>query len=326
MDERERALRRITEILLGGPVELTRERAAAEAGLSVEAARPYWRAMGFADVGEEAAFTHTDVEALRTLAHWVESGFLSTEQAVEVVRSLGQTTSRLADWQVGTLGATVAEGPDPVDLTEVTAIVEEVLPQLQALLVHAWRRHVAAVVERRLAVAVAQDEEAEAPATVGFADVAGFTRLARVLGEDELAGLVQAFETGAADVVATHGARLVKTLGDEVMFVAADPEAAVAVACALHELPLPGDVTLRLRIGLATGRLVSVMGDYYGDTVNRASRLTAVAKPGGTLVDPSTEAALTGSAFEVRHRRPRALPGLGRVRASSVTRARATTQ
>ena len=322
MADRPLDVQRITELLLGGQLELTREQAASEAGLTVEQARPYWRAMGFADVGDRVAFARSDVEALRTLAGLVDSGFLTPDQAVEVVRSLGQTTSRLADWQVGTLGAAVAEGARGADLDEVATTVETVLPQLQSLLVHAWRRHLAAVVERRLAVAVEEEQAPEVPATVGFADVAGFTRLARVLGEEELAGLVQSFETGAADLVASHGARLVKTLGDEVMFVAPEPAIAVAVACALHELEMPADVARKLRIGLATGRLVSVMGDYYGDTVNRASRLTAVAKPGGTLVDPATEEALAGSAeFVVRHRRPRTLPGMGRVRASSVVRA-----
>lgn len=322
MTDRQPDLLRIAELLLGGQVELTREQAAREAGLTVEQARPYWRAMGFPDVGDRVAFARTDVEALRILAGLVESGFLTPDQSVEVVRSLGQTTSRLADWQVGALGAAVAEDVPAIDLDEAARKIEALLPQMQSLLVHAWRRHLAAVVERRLAVAVEEEQSPEVPATVGFADVAGFTRLARVLGEEELAGLVQSFETGAADLVATHAARLVKTLGDEVMFVAADPASAVAVACALHELAMPTGVELKLRIGLATGRLVSVMGDYYGDTVNRASRLTAVAKPGGTLVDPATEAALAGSAdFVVRHRRPRTLPGMGRVRASSVVRA-----
>lgn len=313
------ALARLTEIALGDPVEFTREEAAAAAGLTVEEARPYWRAIGFADVGERRAFTRTDIVCLQTLVGWVRTGALDEDRTIEVVRGLGQTASRLADWQVGTMGRIVADAEGPVDLDEVVAGVARVLPEIEVLLVHAWRRHLAAVIGRGLTALVEPSAGELAHATVGFADIAGFTRLARVLTEEQLADLVQSFETGAADVVAGHGARLVKTLGDEVMFVADGPAVAVAISSALHGLPGAADVPLRLRIGLATGRVVNLMGDYYGETANRASRLTAVARPGQTLVDATTEEGLTDpAAYLVRHHRPRALRGLGRTRTTSV--------
>jgi adenylate cyclase len=192
--------------------------------------------------------------------------------------------------------------------------------------VHAWRRHLAARVGRVLVLADAgpgghtePGDAAEATGTVGFADIAGFTRLARVLADEELAAMVSGFETGAADIVAGHGARLVKTLGDEVMFVADQPADAVGIALAMHALPPSGE-PMQLRIGLATGRLITVMGDYYGQTVNRASRLTAIAKPGGTMIDPATEEGLADDgAWVVRHHRPRAVRGIGLVRAASVS-------
>jgi adenylate cyclase len=321
--DRDLALRRLAEVVLGDPIELTRDEASLAAGLTVEEARPYWRAMGFADVGQDrAAFTRTDVERLRLLVGWVRDGVLDEARAVEVVRSLGQTASRLADWQVDMLSRILAESEQPVQIDQVAEGMDQMLPGLESLLVHAWRRHLAAVVGRALAV-VEEPVEAEevGTATVGFADIAGFTRLVRVLADEELAAMVTAFETGAADIVAAHGARLVKTLGDEVMFVALDADSGVAIATAMHGMTGPDGASMRLRIGVATGRLVALMGDYYGDTVNRASRLTALARPGGTLVDPATEEALTDqSGYVVRHHRPRALRGLGLVRASSVTR------
>jgi adenylate cyclase len=320
--DRDPALRRLTEVVLGDPIELTRGEASLAAGLTVEEARPYWRAMGFADVGQDrAAFTRTDVERLLLLVGWVRDGVLDQARAIEVVRSLGQTASRLADWQVDMLGRILAESEQPVQVDQVAEGMERMLPGLESLLVHAWRRHLAAVVGRAIA-GVEEPLEAEevGASTVGFADIAGFTRLVRVLADEELAAMVTAFETGAADIVAAHGARLVKTLGDEVMFVAPDADVGVAIATAMHAMASPDGAVLRLRIGVATGRLVSLMGDYYGDTVNRASRLTALARPGGTLVDPATEEGLTDqSGYLVRHHRPRALRGLGLVRASSVT-------
>ncbi len=132
-----------------------------------------------------------------------------------------------------------------------------------------------------------------AHATVCFADVVGFTRLTRVLAESELTSLVEGFETGAADLIAAHGGRLVKTLGDEVMFMSDDADDAVAVATALHDVMAQISQEARLRVGVATGPIIARMGDVYGSTVNRASRLTALARPGGTVIDPQTEDALT---------------------------------
>jgi adenylate cyclase len=326
-DPRAEALGRITALLLNAPVALTRDEASAAAGLTVEQARPYWRAMGFPDVGgDQVAFTSTDVAALQLLVGWNRSGLLDEARTLEIVRSLGQTASRLADWQVDTMARLLAEADEPVPLDRVGEGMAEVLPGLESLLVHAWRRHLAAVVGRVLALAEAgpgdpdgpTPEAGEATGTVGFADIAGFTRLARVLTDEALAAMVSAFETGAADLVAAHGARLVKTLGDEVMFVADEPADAVAIALAMHALRPAGE-PMRLRIGLATGRLITVMGDYYGETVNRASRLTAIARPGGTMIDPATEEGLgPDTTYVVRHHRPRAVRGMGLVRASSV--------
>ncbi len=311
----------ISEIVLGGPVLFTSEEAAQAAGIPVERARPYWRAMGFAGVGEATAFTQRDVASLRLLVSWVDEGILDEATTMEVVRSLGQTGSRLADWQVHTISRLLAEAPPPIDLDDVAEGLADILPGLESLLVHAWRRHLAAVLDRGLAFVAADPEGLAEPATatVGFADIAGFTRLARVLDEDDLAAMVQAFETGAADLVATHRGRLVKTLGDEVMFVAPHADDALAIAVAMHGLAAPGLGELSLRIGLASGRLISRMGDFYGGTVNLASRLTAIARPGGTLIDPATEEALADrEPYILRHLRPRPLRGLGLVRAISV--------
>lgn len=66
----------------------------------MELATRFWRAMGFADVGQAKAFTEADVLALRRLAGLVEAGLLSEAMAVQVARSTGQTTARLAEWQI----------------------------------------------------------------------------------------------------------------------------------------------------------------------------------------------------------------------------------
>ncbi len=287
MDEADALIERV----LGAPRELTRDEVAEGAGLSVDEARMYWRAMGFADVGTAPAFTEEDLRALRNIKRLVQSGVLSEHESVEVVRSLGQSTARMADWQTGTLARLLArqgEIPDELDMAphhveKVAELTAALLPSLEEMLVYAWRRQLAAAIRRSFDTAD-EDDADSGQQCVGFADIVGFTRLSRRLPDERLADLVTAFEADSADVVAGTGARLIKTLGDEVMFAADDPRQGVETALRLHELH-HGDEVPALRIGLAFGDVVTRMGDIYGSTVNLASRLTALARPGTTLVD-----------------------------------------
>ena len=189
----------------------------------MELASRFWRAMGFADIGQAKALTEADVLALRRLAGLVEAGLLSEAMAVQVARSTGQTTARLADWQIDSFLEGLTEPPEPgMTRTEVTyPLVELLLPELEEFLVYVWRRQLAAATGR--VVQAADDEEmVDRRLAVGFADLVGFTRLTRRMEEEELGELVEAFETTAADLVAAHGGRLIKTLGDEVLYAADD--------------------------------------------------------------------------------------------------------
>jgi adenylate cyclase len=278
--------------------------------------------MGFADVGDAVEFTDADVDALQLLGALLERGVLDPRTAVDVARSLGQTTARLADWQADTFGRLLVErgSIDPVDpLSEESAAslfreLDVLLPVLEQLLVHGWRRQLAAAVERGLGDAEQNGNVETGHLTVGFADQVGFTRLTRRLEEDELAALVERFESRSADVVAASGGRLIKTLGDEILFVAADPVAAGEVALRLIEEHERDDTVPRLRVGLATGVVVSRRGDVFGTTVNLASRLTAAARPDSVLVDAATaEAVAATPGMRVRQLLPRAVRGIGLV-------------
>ena len=320
--EAEAALERIIEMVLGAPTYLTGAEAASYAGLSGDQATPYWRAMGFPDAGSERVFTRSDAEALALVARWVREGVLDEGTSLEIVRAMGLTISRLADWQADLAARIIAELPDDVGPQDIEVGMADIMPGLEQLLIHTWRRHLAAVLGRGLG---ALSESADAPGgfagSVGFADVAGFTRLTRVLAEHELSSLVEGFETGAADLVALHGGRLVKTLGDEVMFVSQEADEAVAIAMELHDMFAQITSEARLRVGVATGPMILRMGDVYGSTVNRASRLTALARPGASVIDPATEEALTDPGrWVLRAQRPRPLRGLGLVRSISVAR------
>lgn len=316
----------LIEGVLGAERKLNAAQVARGAGMSLEEAVQYWRAMGFADVGDSLAFTETDLEALSNLHELVRNGVVDKREALEIVRSLGQNTARMAEWQTGTMARLLArqgEIPDedsmsPEHVAKVAILTTALLPTLERMLVYAWRRQLAAAIQRSLNTADEDDSDAGVMC-VGFADMVGFTRLSRRLPDDRLADLVTAFEADSADVVAATGARLIKTLGDEVMFVAESPEVAVVTALRLHEVHREGEEVPSLRIGVAFGEVVTRMGDVYGSTVNLASRLTALSRPGSTLVDDAcAEDLASDPRFSLRALRARPMRGLGLVRAWTV--------
>lgn len=285
---------RLEQLILGAERRYTPFQAARSAGVSVELATRFWRAMGFADIGQAKALTEADVLALRRLSGLVEAGLLSEAMAVQVARSTGQTTARLAEWQIDSFLEGLTEPPEPgMTRTEVTyPLVELLLPELEEFLVYVWRRQLAAATGR--VVQAADDEEmVDRRLAVGFADLVGFTRLTRRMEEEELGELVEAFETTAADLVAAHGGRLIKTLGDEVLYAADDAGLAAEIALRLIET-MAGDETMpELRVGIAFGTVTTRMGDVFGTTVNLASRLTSIAPKDAVLVDGAFAEELT---------------------------------
>ena len=118
---------------------------------------------------------------------------------------------------------------------------------------------------------------------VGFADMVGFTVLSQHLDEPMLAEVVQRFEEVAHDVVTGLGGRVVKTIGDEVMFVADDAAGAVRIGLSLAEAYADDDLLSDVRVGLAAGSVLANDGDYFGPTVNLASRIVEVSRPGAVL-------------------------------------------
>jgi adenylate cyclase len=142
--------------------------------------------------------------------------------------------------------------------------------------------------------------------TVGFVDLVGYTALVESLSVGQLAELLADFDDRTADSVARWGGSIVKAIGDEVMFVAQDAGAACRIGLelvdrfgAVGELPV--------RVGLATGEMVSVLGDLFGTNVNLAARLVDVAEPGAVLVSDHTRVAVAG--FEVEPLAPVTLKG-----------------
>ncbi|MDQ1670384.1 MAG: adenylate cyclase [Actinomycetota bacterium] len=313
--------------LLGGARRHTRGEVAEQAGVPVEYARRLWRAMGFANVGDAAvAFTDQDLAAIRRLLTLVRDGVLDDELAVSVTRAMGHNAARLAEWQMdAVIEHLVSDNGLPVDeaTRQAAAMLSDHIEDFEQLLVFVWRRQLAAVAGRALA---AQErglgtDGVTGVLSVGFADLVSYTRLSQKLEARELAALVDRFGKRSADVIAAAGGRLVKTVGDEVLFVADGAEDAALIGLELAETMAEDPVLPDVRVGIATGTVVTRMGDVFGRTVNLASRLTALAAPGTVLVDRDTVDALTDNAdFALDLERTRAVRGVGLVRPGVVRR------
>ncbi len=311
--------------LLGREHRVRRREVARQARLPFLTARRIWHSLGFPGLGsDDMAFTDADLDVVGALSALRGNPVIDDELLLELARSLARSTDRLAEWQTNLVMESVAsrrigEAADSwsaslsdAERHEVVDILLAIADQLEPMLVYAWRRHLTASLGQLVNEDDGTSPEPHTDRSVGFADLVGFTSVVSRLSEREVSTLVGDFEALAADVVTAHGGRIVKTLGDEVLFVCARAASAAAIGLdlidALRSLPgLPS-----LRVGLATGAVVAYSGDVFGTTVNRASRLTSTAQPDTVVVDNATQASLTSvSGFEMRSMPPRPLQGLG---------------
>jgi adenylate cyclase len=311
--------------ILGEDVAFNAVEVAETTGASIEQTQRLWRALGFPDRGGERAFTQADVEAVSTLLTLVADGSIDFDMAVNLTRAVGQTMARLADWQVGTLLQRVQEREAGDDATGSRAtaalqLVEALNGPFEELLLYVWRRHLAAAVGRVEALGASEEDLHTSQVTVGFADIVSFTALTNRLDHDRIGDLVEIFESRCADVVAACHGRVIKSIGDAVLFVNEDPirayDTAEGIITVVGRDPRMPDV----RIGLSTGMVVMRLGDVFGRPVNLASRLTAVARRNRIIVDQATADVLPADQFETRSLPERPVRGFGVVQPVAVRR------
>lgn len=306
-------------------------------------------------------YTEADLRALRRMATLVRAEVLDEETALGLTRAFARTADRLAAWQVHllaeSLSARVAQGagqsewfPDRADepeggnadrkgsgeraafprgagvQDEATAqatarLLIDLADELEPMLVYAWRRHLNDALSRLLSDASPGRHSAGVVRCVGFADLVGFTTMVGQLTERELAQVVQRFESIASDVVTAHGGRVVKTVGDEVLFSTMAPAPGAAIALDLVDAIAEDSALRSVRVGVAYGSVVSRLGDVFGQTVNTAARLTPMAHPGHVLVDGTLAKALASQpGFTLTPMRRRTLRGVGTVTPHTLVR------
>jgi adenylate cyclase len=274
---------------------LTREEAAAAAGVEPELFDRVWRAAGLAspDPGVPR-FTDRDVEIIRAFA--VGAELFGEASVLRFTRVLGQSLSRIADAAI-TMAAADLSGPlELAGVDEATrALASErsraALATVPSVLERFFPHHVE-IAARRYALSRPEGALRTVKLAVAFLDLVGFTERSGVLSTEELATAVADFETLAGSVIAARDARLVKMIGDEVMYASADATVAAEIALDLRDAIAGHSVLTGLRGGVVFGEVVAQDGDYYGSEVNLAARIVACAAPGQILGSASVADAL----------------------------------
>jgi adenylate cyclase len=274
----------ITELMLGEAPHLRRADVSEQSGVPPDVARARWRALGFPEADDDdVAFTSADVEALRLTQELIGLGIIEPETEQAFIRTIGRSFARLAEWQVRAFLGSVASGSQDDIAAGDLAELETVLPLGEQVQAYVWRRHLVNAASRLLLTD--SDDVDAAPMVVGFADIVGYTSRSRKMTRQELTDMVERFEEVTAGVITDHHGRVVKTIGDEVLFVVDDPRQAALLALDLLDEHEADEEFPQVRIGLAHGNVLNHMGDVFGPVVNVASRLASVARPGSAVVD-----------------------------------------
>ncbi|MDQ1534425.1 MAG: adenylate cyclase [Actinomycetota bacterium] len=275
---------------------LTLSEVAARAGIDEKAAQRLWRAAGFADTRRhERRFSAADVEMLAVFGEL--GALVGSERVVQLVRIAGAATASLAEAETALLRSSI-EAPlvDSQDYVEIArsyvGIVTEVLPRLSAAIDTLHRHHLDSIGRRYSDSGAPPSATNTVDLAIGFADLAGYTSLSGRLDTDALISMIDAFESTALDLVAASGARVVKRMGDAVMFMTPAPGVACDLALDLVDAATRDPRLPPLRVGLAFGPVIVRGGDVYGPFVNLASRLCAAAEPGAIVVSDAIESRL----------------------------------
>ncbi|MGW0180994.1 adenylate/guanylate cyclase domain-containing protein [Nocardia sp. NPDC003345] len=309
------------EHLLSGSRRYNRREVAELAGVTPEVARRLWVSLGFPSSDSDDARDYTDAD-ITAIHRFKEVGALASadiRQQAATARTIGQTLARLAEWQVDLVVkeidrriAAAEPGADPDEI--VRTATAETVELIETLLSYAWRRHLDAALTRQLED-TGPTHDSTRTLAVGFADMVGYTRLTRHLHPDELSTLLEAFESTTTAAIAENGGWVIKNVGDEVMFAAESPAIAARIALEIQESTMTVGTTPELRVALAYGPVLQRFGDLYGSTVNMASRLTGVARPGTILVDDGAAAELTDDGeFDIKNLRSVRVRGFNRLR------------
>jgi adenylate cyclase len=271
--------------------------AADRTGLEPALIERFWTSLGLPATALEE-LTEEDVEALQYVAAILDSGF-PLVAFLQLCRVYGQALSQIADAEVRLFHLYVHEplirdGVPGLEMAEqMEDLARALLPLSSPVMDHVHQRFLQHFVEQDVVghmESELEDDDVDlgrVRVAIAFADLAGYTRFTEEEGEEEALSSVERFVEGVVNTL-PEDARVVKTIGDEVMVVGQDVGAlvdwAVGFASLFDERPEP-------RIGVHYGTTLYRDGDYFGRDVNLTSRVVARARGGEVLVsDTVTEA------------------------------------
>jgi adenylate cyclase len=273
------------------------------AGIEPDRLRVLWRSLGFTEPrpGEEV-FSDSDITMLAGVIPFLGEDGLDSDLTLQMTRVTGSALSKVANAQIDAIVAQFDATADARGVTPQTVQTPEMaefsrnlaletaalLGAMPDVLEFVWRRHLVAAAKRRL-LRFGSDV---VTMCVGFADLVGFTAHTQGLTARELAEVVERFEKLAYDVVSRHGGRVVKMIGDEVLFVADEVSTGARIALALSEAYSDDEALSDVRVGMAAGSVLEREGDVYGPVVNLANRIVVVAFPGSVVVSSEVAEAL----------------------------------
>jgi len=260
-------------------------------GLQASLIERIFMAMGLGALTAQP-MSEEDLQMMKFVAAMLDAG-LPLVAFLQLARVYGQALAQVADAEVRLIHLYVheplmREGISSVEIAEeMEGLARELIPFVVPLMSFVHNRFLAQFVEQDVIghmetdLAESTSEEGRLRVAILFADLAGYARLTVERGDEEALGAVERF-VEAVEQTLPHDARVVKTLGDEVMVVGSDAAALTGWAVELQSTIAPGEPPPR--IGIHYGDALYRDGDYYGREVNQAARVVARAGGGEVLV------------------------------------------
>lgn len=291
LDASEEIIAAFGALLRRGDERYTLAEAAEKAGLPVEQLAQLNLALGFTNPApEERVLTDEDVSVLRLFLGSIE--IFGDDVALQNARVMGWAMSRVADAFISSFAVSVGRLSreaefDDADFARLNEAAVSLLPSAVQAMDVLLRRHIELKSRTEFLMGDEWEGVDAVDRAVGFCDLVGYTTLTEQISNQELSAILRRFEGTASDLITERGASVVKLIGDEVMFVAADASTAADVALALvHGLGID-DALPPVRCGVTAGLVIVREGDYHGPVVNLAARIVKLAPPGGVLVPAS---------------------------------------
>lgn len=284
----------------GGDERFTVEDAASQSGVDADRIVALRTALGLPTTSLDAR----DLEVLRLVRAILETG-VPWAAVHEGARVYGDVLRRLAETEVRIFRQHVEDPLDAAAVPErekaerVQRVGELFSGTLDSLVQFVHRRHLMLAV---LEDVIAELESSGGPqasgaleATIVFVDLASFTPLAQVHGDEVAAQVLERFDTQVRGLVLEHGGSLVKQIGDAFMLRFSEAVEALRFAIALDASTAVEPQFPAVRIGIHAGPVLHRFGDYVGNTVNLASRILALAGPNEIIVTRPVAAAANES-------------------------------